>query len=111
MRQWYVAGLMVIAAALGGCTHVRGVVVEERTGKPFSTAVFTVGRPDGIGVFQTNSVDRNGRFDFQISPTDESALYVHDSSGDVTSTMRRIDHSEISDHMRIVLPRMADGAP
>ena len=99
--------LMVASAALGmgACTHVRGVVVDEGTERPHPTAVFTVGRPDGIAIYQRNPVERNGRFDFYISPTDESTLYVFDSSWGAAATMRRIDRTEISDHMHVVMPR------
>ena len=109
MRAWCVLGLMLVAGALGACTHVKGIVVDDVTGRSHPSAVFTVGRPDGIGVLQRNSADGNGRFDFQISPLDESALYVYDGSAEPSSTMKRIDRTEINDHMRVTLPRTHPG--
>jgi hypothetical protein len=107
MRQWRILGMIVLAGALGACTHVRGIVVDEGTGRPRPSAVFTVGRPDGIAIYQRNPVDKNGRFDFYISPTDESSLYVYDSSWGAASTMRRIDRTEITEQMRVEMPRVS----
>ena len=105
MRVRVIGLLLLMGLALPACTHVKGIVVDDRPGRPHPDAVFTVGNPDGIGVLQRNHADRNGRFDFYISPTDESLLYVYDSTQGASNTMRRIDHTEISDHMRVTLPR------
>lgn len=100
-----VRGLGVLALlAAGACTHVKGVVLEDRTRRPVQEAEFTVGRPDGLGVFARHKVDKEGKFNFYISPTDEDFLFVWDGKGDPLLDVRKIDRNEISDHMTIVLP-------
>ena len=92
-----VMGLLVLA----GCSHVKGQVLAEGTKRPVVDAEFTVGHPSGVGVFERHRVDQSGRFDFYISPTDDSHLYLWDGKGDPETAVRRIDRSEISDHMII----------
>ena len=103
MPKFRFLALLLVATLLvvGGCTHIKGVVLEERTGKALTTAVVTVGVPEGIGVLQNHPVDNQGRFDFQISPTDETAVYVYDSAGPAQNTLKHMDRSELSDHMTI----------
>lgn len=88
---------------LPACTHVKGVVLDERTLKPVPDAEFTVGHPKGIGVYQRHRTDSKGRFDFHISPTDENYLYLWDGKGDANMAARRIPRSDISDNMTIHL--------
>ncbi len=88
-----------------GCTHLKGVVLEDRTNMPVASAVFTVGLPGGVGVFDRYPVDSDGQFDFYISPTDESHVYLWDGKGDPVLDVRRIDSREMSDHMKIYLPQ------
>jgi len=97
--------LVGVTAMAAGCTHLKGVVLEDRTELPVKTAVFTVGLPGGVGVFEKHAVDDEGRFDFYISPTDESHLYLSDGKGDPVLDLRRVDSREMSDHMKIILPR------
>lgn len=99
--------LPLLALALTACTHVKGVV-RDMQDRPLTTAKFTVGRPDGVGAFATHGVNDRGEFDFYISPTDENALYVHDSSANPTLTMRRIDRSDLSEKMVV---RMRPASP
>ena len=97
--------LPLLTLALTACTHVKGVILEDRTNRPVTDAALTIGRPDGIGVYQRIHVDKNARFDFYISPTDEDFLFVWDGKGDPLISVRKIDRGEISDHMTIKLPR------
>ena len=99
-----VMGLLALAA----CTHVKGQVLEDRTNRPVTAAELTVGRPDGLGTFERIKVDAKGKFDFHISPTDENFLFVWDGKGDPLLAVRKIDRSEISDHMVIYLPQGRD---
>src|SRR6476620_3154709 len=94
--------LLPMLALLPACTHVSGVV-EQAPGRPLTTAVFTIGRPDGIAKYATHHVDARGRFDFSIIPTDESHLYLHDGAGDPRLTMRRIEAIELRKDMHIML--------
>ncbi len=100
------------AAAMGGCMHVKGVVLDDRSNQPMRSAVFTVGRPNGIAVLDRHAVDSGGRFDFYLLPTDADDLFLHDSMADPEFTMRRVDPSEINDHMKLLLrpaPRQNPG--
>ena len=94
--------LVVLAGAVGACTHVRGVVLAARTEKPIPRAEFTVGRPDMM-VLNRYHADSAGRFDFYIAPMDETNLYVWDHQGDPSVSVRHIERLEISDHMTIHL--------
>ena len=85
------------------CTHLQGVV-EQAPGRPSSTAIFSVGRPDGIAVFDQHRVNVRGHFDFYVLPIDESNLYLYDGAADPRLTLRRIDASEMSTHMHLDLP-------
>jgi len=85
------------------CTHLQGVV-EQAPGRPMPTAVFSVGRPDGIAVYEQHRADNRGRFDFYILPIDETNLYLYDGAADPRLTLRRIDRSEMSTHMHLDLP-------
>jgi hypothetical protein len=98
--------IFVAMAAVGGCSHIAGVVVDERQ-RPVTTAVLSVGRPDAIAVYETHKVNAQGRFDFQLSGIDETNLYAYDGAGDPRMTLRHIDPSELGTHMRIMLPRAA----
>jgi hypothetical protein len=93
-----------IAAAVGGCSHIAGVVLDERQ-RPLETAVFSIGRPDGIATYGTHRVDSRGRFDFQLSGIDETNLYVYDGAAEPQATLRHIDRNEMSTHMRVVMRR------
>lgn len=86
---------------LNACTHVKGVVLEPITERPVTDARFTIGNPTGVGTFQTFKVDENGRFDFSISPTDENYLFLWDGKGDPAIAIRKIDRSQLNDHMKI----------
>jgi hypothetical protein len=93
-----------IAATVGGCNHIQGVVLDERQ-RPLETAVFSVGRPDAIATYGTHKVDARGRFNFQLSAIDETNLYLYDGAGDPQATLRHIERNEMSDHMRILMRR------
>jgi hypothetical protein len=100
-------GLMMMAGlglvgGVGGCTHVSGMV-EQAPGVPLRTAVLSAGRPDGIAVYATYHVNSQGRFDFDLFPTDESALYVYDGAADPRLTLRRIDERDIRPNMKIMM--------
>ena len=99
--------ILAIACGISGCTHVKGVVLEDQTNRPCRSAVLSIGRPDAIAVYARHTVDRQGQFDFYMSPTDESNLYLYDGAADALMTMRRIDRTEIGEHMRLVLHRAA----
>src|SRR4051812_32529452 len=87
---------LVSTAILPGCIHLKGDVLTDPTNRPLTTAKLSIGRPDGIGVFATYDVNRQGQFDFYISPTDLNAVYVYDSTAMPELTMRRLDRSEIN---------------
>ncbi|HVS70536.1 MAG TPA: hypothetical protein VHQ47_04695 [Phycisphaerae bacterium] len=93
--------------ACAGCQHIKGVVLDARQ-HPLPTAIFSVGRPDAIAVYARHKVDAFGRFDFELSSIDETDLYVYDQT-DPESTLRHLDPNELSDHMRIILPRGEPG--
>jgi hypothetical protein len=99
--------LAALSLACASCIHVKGVVLEEHTEKPIANATFTIGQP-GMIVLDTHHSDRNGRFDFYIGPTDETALYVWTGQGDPTIAPRHVDRTEISDHMIIHLFNPSD---
>lgn len=114
VRRRALAGALVAAGLCGmaGCAHLKGVVIEDPSGRPMRTAVFTVGRPNGIAILDRHTVDGRGAFDFSLFPTDENDLYLYDGAGDPELTMRRVDASEMSDHMRLFLraaPRQNPG--
>src|SRR5690349_17366967 len=87
---------------LPACTHISGVV-EQSPGRPLPSAVISVGRPDGVAVFEKHPVDSRGHFDFYLMPTDESAVYVYDSGGDPRLTLRRLEEIELRQGMHIML--------
>ena len=100
----------LVLLTLSACTHVRGVVVDERTNEGLSTAILSIGRPDGIAIYWQYPVDSKGHFDFYISPVDESNLWLYDSNGDPRVTMIRIDRTQINEHMKLSLrPAAANG--
>ena len=103
MRKLMILPLLL---ALGGCTHVAGTVYDAQTRRPLAGAVFTIGHPAGIGVFDRKTSDGQGHFDLQISPTDESQIYVYDGKGDPHGA-QRLDHTELSDHMKVYLLRQS----
>ena len=94
------AGLMALT---GGCMHLRGVV-EEAPGRPSTTAILSVGRPEGVAVYSTHRVDAKGQFDFSMSMIDENNLYIYDGRGDPSSTLRRVDRSEMGLNMKLLVP-------
>jgi hypothetical protein len=104
------ACVALVTMTLAGCMHLRGAVVEDPSGKPLPTARFTVGRPDGIAVYETHDVDRSGLFDFYVGPMDTNAIYVYDRGSGVQS-MRRIDREEMSDNMKIRIRRGSQEMP
>jgi hypothetical protein len=93
---------LVAAIALCGCTHLKGVVVDAASGRPARTAVLSVGRPDGIAIYAVHPVDSNGKFDFQLGPTDEDNLYLYDSTAPAL-TERKIDRTEFGQNMKLKL--------
>jgi hypothetical protein len=103
--------LSLLAFALAACTHVKGTV-RDMQDRPLTTAKFSIGRPEGVGAFATYGVNDRGEFDFRISPTDENAVYVYDSSANPSLTMRRIDRSDLSEKMTIrMMPASRDMMP
>lgn len=100
--------MITVALCASGCTQVAGEVVDPR-GRPHTSAVFSIGHPDGLGAFARHKVDAHGRFKFTLMGSDESYLYVYDGSGDPIMTTRRVDRSEISQSMRIILPVAVKG--
>jgi hypothetical protein len=104
MRKMLALLMLVAMAAVGGCTHLAGTVYDAQSKRPLPGAVFTVGHPAGIGVFDRKTADGYGRFDFQISPTDESQIYVYDGKSDPSSA-QRVDKTEFGDHMKVYVRR------
>lgn len=102
---WKCGTLTTLSALclLGGCTHLKGVVVDDTTGRPVPGAYFTVGRPTGVGVSATYNCDPFGRFDFSIVSTDEDFLFVWDGTGDPEVGVRRVSKTEMSTDMKIRL--------
>ena len=88
-----------------GCAHLKGVVVDEGGARPVPTAVLTVGRPDGIGVFESHKVDQYGKFDFKISTLDVHDVYVYDSATGPAASIH-LAESEFGEKMKIRLPRV-----
>ncbi len=103
--------LLLSVLALTGCMHLKGVVLEEPSMRPARSAVFTVGRPGGIAVFDTHHVDANGEFDFYIGPADDNNVYLYDGSASPDLTLRRVAPYEMSDHMTLYLRRASPGTP
>ena len=103
MRWIALLGTLVVTASGASCMHVKGVVLEERTQGPMRTAVITVGRPNGIAVYDSHQVDKNGAFDFYVLPTDEDNLYLYDGAGMPELTMERIDRMRVGDKMKLYL--------
>jgi hypothetical protein len=91
-----------LLAFIPACTHVAGVV-EQAPGRPLPTAVFTIGRPDGIAIYASHHVDARGHFDFHVPATDEQHLYVYDGAADPRLTMRRIEPMEMRQDMHIMM--------
>jgi hypothetical protein len=102
--------LILTAALLAGCVRLKGVVQEEGSGRPVRTAVLTVGRPDGIGVLESHPVNQQGEFDFKISTADVHKVYVYDSAGSPEAALH-LTESQLSDHMKLKLPRARRGEP
>jgi hypothetical protein len=103
--------LLFSILAFTACTHLKGVVLEEPSMRPARTAVFSVGNPNGIAVYDTHRVDENGAFDFYLSPTDENNLYLYDGSASPDLTLRRIAPFEMSENMLLHLRRATPGTP
>ena len=106
--------MAALVMALSACTHLKGVVLEEPSQRPVRTAMLTVGRPNGISVFEQHAVNSNGEFDFQIMPVDENNVYIYDTAAGAELTARKIDRSEMNDHMKLhmrPLPRNNPGLP
>jgi len=95
--------LCLVLAALTGCAHLKGVVTEPSSDRPMRSAVFTIGRPNGIAVYERHTVKADGSFDFYVLPTDEEELFLFDGLADPDLTMRRVSPSEFSEKMRLYL--------
>jgi len=100
-------GLLVVA--LGGCTHIKGVVIEDPSGRPMRTAVLSVGKPGGIAAIETHPVDEKGRFDISLLPSDLSNVYLYDGATDPQLTLRHVDEQQFSDHMQLHMRRAHPG--
>jgi len=103
--------LFLSVVVLAGCTHLKGIVLEDPTQRPSHTAVLSIGRPTGIAVFDTHRVDQNGAFDFYIGPTDESNIYLYDGASSPELTMRRVEPFEQSQKMVLHLRPASPGNP
>ena len=101
--------ILICLLIITGCTHLKGVVLEDPSMRPARAAVFCVGNPTGIAVFDTHHVDDNGQFDFYVGPTDEHNIYLYDSSAPAELSLRRIAPFEMNDHMTLHLRRAAPG--
>ncbi len=108
MRQML---LMLPMLMLVGCTHIKGVVLQDPTQRPMTTAVISVGRPTGIAVYDQHKVDDHGRFDFYIGPTDEENLYIYDGASRPEMTMRRIQSYELGEKMELHLRPALQASP
>jgi len=65
--------------------------------------VLSVGRPDGIAVYDSHTVDQNGAFDFNITTIDLSNIYVYDSIANPAMTMQHIDSTQLGEKMKLRL--------
>jgi len=86
-----------------GCTHLKGVVVHDPSGQPASSAVLTIGRPDGIAVFDSHSVNERGEFDFLISSMDATNVFFYDSATDPVLTTQHVDRNMLGEKMKLHL--------
>jgi len=87
---------------IGGCTHLKGVVLTEPGQRPHPNAILTVGKPGGISAVEMHPANKKGEFDFYIMPIDENHVYLYDgASPEATAT--RIDRSELGEKMKLHL--------
>lgn len=93
--------LLLPLVAFVGCTHLKGVVLEDPSQRPCRTAVLSIGRPTGIAVFEQHHVNEHGAFDFYLLPTDNSNVYLYDSASPTEMTMRHVDSSEMNANMKL----------
>jgi hypothetical protein len=103
--------ILLCVLFLTGCMHLKGIVLDESSMRPARTAVFSVGNPTGIAVFETHRVDDNGEFDFYLGPTDDNNLYLYDGSALPALTLRRIGKFEMGENMKLYLRRASHGTP
>ncbi len=108
IRVRCVVVIPAICVAVGGCSRIAGVVVDEHN-RPVPTAIFSVGRPDAIATYGTHRVDARGRFSFQLSAVDETNLYVYDGAADPGLTLEHVDRSQLGPQMRVPLHRARPG--
>jgi len=103
LNQVMIMSCLLAGLTLSACTHLSGVVLDERNKRPVPSAVFSIGRPTGLGSFQTFNVDKDGKFDFYISPTDDPYVYVYDGKGDPNQTIQHIDRTQLRENMTVYM--------
>jgi hypothetical protein len=108
MRVMGVIGGVAVLGLMSGCIHVAGTVTQM-DGRPLSTAVFSIGRPEDIANYGTHSADANGHFDFYIGPVDETNLFLYDGSADPKLSIRQVDPDQISGHMKLRMVPIIQG--
>lgn len=106
---------VALCGAMMGCMHLKGVVYEDQPGvkgaRPMRTATLSIGRPTGIAVYATHHVDKDGKFDLYIGPTDSDNIFLYDSGADPAMTMHRLDPSQLGENMVLRLRRGGMGSP
>jgi hypothetical protein len=102
---------LLLALAFTGCMHLKGVVLEDPSGRPSRTAAFSIGSPMGIAVYDKHSVNKNGEFDFFVLPTDSNIVFLYDGSAPPEMTLRRLAPHEFSEKMELHLRPASAGTP
>ena len=94
---------LLFVASLTGCMQIKGVVVNEVTGRPIPSAVVSIGRPDGPVIYNQHRVNGDGEFDFKIALLDTTNIWVFDSAAAPSLTMLRVPEEQLGTKMKVRL--------
>jgi hypothetical protein len=112
MRSLFRTALLTLAGfGLAGCVHMQGVVVDDTTGQPLTTAYFTEGTPEVGSTPIIRFVDNMGQFDFRTGVDFETkGMYVHRAKdvAEPYANLMRISRSQAGTGMVVRVPALRD---
>ena len=104
-RIFGLLAFLALCAVLPCCTHVAGMATWQGTSFPAAGAELSVGPPGSTFTRHYYLVNSKGHFSFWISSLDKDNIWLWSGRGSPTLDATQLDPAQISDHMKIAVPR------
>lgn len=105
LRIFTLLSFLGLCGVLPCCTHVAGMATWQGTSFPAAGAELSVGPPGSTFTRHFYTVNSQGHFSFWISSLDKDNIWLWSGRGSRNLDAMQLDPTQISDHMKIAVPK------